>query len=113
MTVRADELALLLRVLPALRQGDGGVGLDAGCPQFVGDARHLLRALAEDVPLHLLDGGLDRSELLAQLRQCLALLLDRLGLRGDGCLSDGELGRQALDLLAPLALMVAATHRQL
>jgi hypothetical protein len=31
------ELALLLRVLQAFRQREVWIGLDAGCPQLVGD----------------------------------------------------------------------------
>lgn len=94
----SEELALLLGVLPALLERGDASGLGLGrVADGLGHRRHLLGALPEDVALQLLDGALDRGEL--------------LGLRCDGRQRGGELRLQALGLVAPLAAMLAAHGR--
>jgi hypothetical protein len=91
----------------------------SGIADRLREGRHLLGPLAEDVSLELLDGRLHRGELLGQLREQLTLLLDGLGLLGDGFLRSSErsgrgveLRREALGLVAPFAAVIAAPHQR-
>jgi len=112
LDLAGDELALLLRVLAPLLKGRDSGGLRSDrIADGLDHRRHLLGALAEGVALQPLDGGLHGGELLAQLRQRLALLLDDRGLLGDGGLGHTELRRQVFGLVAPLTAVLAAPHR--
>jgi hypothetical protein len=91
--------ALLQRRLAVRRSG-------AGVADLVRDPRHLLGALAEDVPLELLDGALERGDALAQRG-------DRLGGFTEPGGGSGEQRLEALGLLPPLAPMVVTAHRRL
>ena len=92
-----DELALLLRVLSPGLQRLQPLRLGARrIADLLRDGRHLLRPLAEDVALQLLDGGLDGGELLEGLG-VLSAQLSELDLKG-------------LRPLAPRTVMVVAAH---
>jgi hypothetical protein len=116
-----DDLTLLLGVLASLLQrGDAGRLGAGGIADLLRDRRHLLGALAEDMALELLDGGLHGGELLAQLRQRFVLGSDRLRLHRDDLLRRveraggiGEIRLEALDLVAPPAAMILTAHRRL
>jgi len=97
LDLAGDELALLLGVFSPRLQGGQPLNLGAGrVADGLGHRRHLLRPLAEDMTLELLQRALHRGERLLGGAQ--------FGVRL------GELGRQALDLVPPLAVMLAATH---
>jgi len=118
LDLSGDEAALLLGVLPSLlERGDPRRFRPDRVADRLGYRRHLLRALAEDVALELLDGSLNLGELLSLLREGVILELDRLSLGGDDLLRgvDGlscvaELLPQVLDLIAPLAAVIVAAH---
>jgi len=104
LDLAGDELPLLLCVFPPLLERRDPLGLGAGrVADFLGHRRHLLGALAEDVALQLVDGGLLRDDALVQRRH-----------RGDGLAQPsaglGEFPLQSLRPLPPLAPVFAATH---
>ena len=72
------ELPLLLGILPARLQRGDPIGFSPGwVPYRRRDRRNLLGAFPEDVPLQLLEVGLQGGELLALLAERIALLLDQ------------------------------------
>jgi hypothetical protein len=91
------ELAPLLDVLPARPQRGDACQLGLGrVADSLRHRRHLLRALAEDMSLELLDGALDGGELLGQLR--------------DGGTGLVELALEAFSPCSPLAAVIVAAH---